>query len=529
MKTYLYSIGARLFVLIFGVMILYSALFTSFSLRESSASWMRSIERSADRTSATIALGLRHAMLDNCKTDVQDTIKNIAMQPGIEVLRIYDKDGLIIFSSNEDEVYNRVDMESEKCLICHTSNEPLKAVPQDERSRVFRRADGTLTLGQILPISNAPECSTADCHAHPPDQQVLGVLDLIMPVDFVEESRQETERATMIMATILALVGGILIAIFIHFFVRRPVKQMISGTRKITAGELNMQLSIHSNNELGELAQSFNRMTASLNRAKQQNERWEQTLEKRIDEKTNDLKKAQEHLVHLEKMASMGKLAATVAHEINNPLAGILIYAKLVARELKDLVPDTEAKQELNRYLDVIYHETERCGGIVKNLLSFARGSEGDPVEQNFFPILEKTLMIVNHHFELGNIEVDVQRSDSDELYCDKNQLEQALIALFVNAVEAMPDGGNLNISTRQTSSFLEVDIKDTGVGIPAETLPHIFEPFVSTKGAAKGVGLGLAVVYGIAHQYGGRIEVTSEVGKGTTFTLYLPRKAPSQ
>ena len=526
---YYKSIGTKLFIFIFGTIIVIFVLFASVSIRRSSQEWMASLEEHATRTSSIIESAIRYGMMLNNKDDVHNTLRNIVSGHGISAIRIYDKEGTIIFSTVDREINQHVDMQDQKCVICHEQDQPLRSVPHEKRSRIFRDANGLMTLGLIHPIENSNQCSMADCHEHPSEKHILGVLDLIMPIDFIEKNKMKAERETKYMAFIMALILGLLTADFINRFVRVPVKRLTDGTQRITQGDLDTHIIVKTSDELGDLAHAFNTMTRSLSTAKENNERWELELEQRIEEKTRELGKVQHHMAHLEKMASLGKLAATVAHEINNPLAGILVYAKLVARELKEQKEKLPEDSELLRYLDVIYQETERCGGIVKNLLSFARQPEGMPIQQHFYPLIERSLQIVNHHFELGGIEVKLNKEGSDEIYCNANQIQQAMIALFVNAVEAMPDGGSMKVTLTNDEDFVKLAITDTGIGIPPETLPNIFEPFVSTKGETKGVGLGLAVVYGIAHGHGGDITVQSEVGKGTTFTLKIPRWAPKE
>ena len=521
------SLGVKLFLLIFMVMAIVFVLFTLFSLRRSSRDWMNSLEVNATRTGFILESALRYAMLENCKEDVQNTIEAIAKQEGIMTIRIYDKEGMVIFSTNTDELYQIVDMENEKCMICHEHNQPLQMVPKGQLARLFRRDNGILTLGQIHPIQNSPECYLSDCHYHTEDQQVLGVLDLIMPVDFIEKSQHQSELDTMFLAVVLTILGGALTALFINKFVRKPVRSLISGIRQISDGNLETRIQKQSSDELGQLAKAFNKMSQSLYSAQRENEKWESELEGKIFDKTEELRSAQQQMIHLEKMASMGKLAATVAHELNNPLAGVLVYAKLITREMNDMPADLNNREELLRYLGVIQDETKRCGEVVRNLLSFARGSGKERSHHLFYPLLEKSLQIVHHHFELGGIQVNPLKKTDDQIYCQPDQIKQALIALFVNAVEAMPQGGNLTIEVKKVNDMLCINISDTGIGIPSDQLPHIFDPFVSTKHDGKGVGLGLSVVYGIIHRHGGKISVTSEVGKGTTFTLLLRRNPP--
>jgi len=240
-----------------------------------------------------------------------------------------------------------------------------------------------------------------------------------------------------------------------------------------------------------------------------------------------ELKSTQKQLIHTEKLASLGKMSAIFAHEINNPIAAILTYAKLMDKILKkpDLKID-ERLPDILRYLETMQHETARCGEIVKNLLTFARESspkiEGNSLEK----ILKRTIPLISHELELKNITLKLDIPNNLPLIkCDFKQIQQALLNIMINASEAMQQGGTLTVTARRAyaANMVKIDITDTGHGIPQEQLRNIFEPFFTTKGEGKGVGLGLAVVYGIITRHGGQIQVKSREGEGTTFTIQLP------
>ncbi|MHB8974262.1 MAG: sensor histidine kinase [Pirellulaceae bacterium] len=232
----------------------------------------------------------------------------------------------------------------------------------------------------------------------------------------------------------------------------------------------------------------------------------------------------------MEKMASLGKLSATVAHELNNPLSGMLTLTRLVRRELpKQPIPE-DVQDEMSRYLRLVEKECSRCGSIVQNLLLFTRRMNAETAVVDLNEVVDQSIMLVQHHVKLANIELSTQLLDGDSKFiADGAQVQQALVALLVNAVEAMKESGRharrLSIRLEGNADEVQIDIEDTGVGIPLEVLPHIFEPFFSTKQAESGVGLGLSVVYGIVERHGGRIDVDSHVNRGTTFHVRLPRK----
>ena len=226
-------------------------------------------------------------------------------------------------------------------------------------------------------------------------------------------------------------------------------------------------------------------------------------------------------------MISLGRLAASVVHEINNPLAGILNYLRLMIKILgrgASLKPESLAK--FQRYLGLVESETGRCSKIVSNLLAFSRKSTMEFSEVNVLELLEKSIMLSQHKMDLQNIQVKTELDERmPPVWGDFNQIQQCVINLIFNAIDAMPDGGTLTLGCdyKQNKGVVNISVEDTGSGISEEDLPHIFEPFYSTKSEGNGLGLGLATVYGIIDMHKGTITVDSEVGKGTVFTITLP------
>jgi two-component system NtrC family sensor kinase len=228
----------------------------------------------------------------------------------------------------------------------------------------------------------------------------------------------------------------------------------------------------------------------------------------------------------VEKIASLGKLSAVVAHEINNPMSGILTYAKLCLKIIQNPAAlSREQTSSVVQFLSVIRDEAIRCGDIVKNLLVFAKKDFGKWSEESLNKIINNSIQLVKHKMQMKELELSQELAEgNDIIYCDASGIQHILVALFINAIDAMSKGGKLKIKTIFLDSSQEVQIliSDTGSGIPEEILPHIFEPFVSTK---ESTGLGLAVVYGIIQQHKGEIEVDSKPDQGTTFMITLPRR----
>jgi two-component system NtrC family sensor kinase len=303
------------------------------------------------------------------------------------------------------------------------------------------------------------------------------------------------------------------------------VEALLEGTRRVAGDELDTEIRVHSRGELGLLGASFNDMTRSLRRAESELRALMLDLERQVEERTADLKRAQAALVQSEKLSSLGRLSASIAHEINNPLAGILTFAKLVIRTLDAGPPDEAARRELVKNLGLVERETQRCTAIVRSLLDFARDRPVELREMNVNAAVEEGLQLVAHQAAIQGLALEKRLSPTPDVMADFGQLRQAVVNVALNAVHAMGKSGTLTVTTRTAQDGgVEVAIADTGPGIEKEHLPRLFEPFFTTK--EKGTGLGLAVVYGILQRHGGHVDVQSERGRGTTFTLKLPPMA---
>jgi two-component system NtrC family sensor kinase len=484
---------------------------------------------SADRISDTIKRSTRYSMMKNHRDEVYHIITTIGAEPGMNKIRIFNEEGKISFSTDEREVNMFVDKKAEACYVCHAQEQPLARLNRPDRVRIYTGSNGGRILGLINPIENEPSCYNAACHAHSPDKQVLGVLDVTMSLAKVDETIAQGQQRMVAnfiaaIAIISLMVGGL-----IWIMVYNPVKQLIAGTKRVAAGDLEYKIAVLSHDEIGELAASFNRMTDKLKQANDQLTDWAKSLESRVERKTAELKRAHEQMIQVERMASIGKLAAIVAHEINNPLAGILTYAKLLLKKMRNsgLAPgDSEnAKQSL----EMIASESARCGEIVKNLLQFARQTTVNLQSNNVNEIIRQSVRLVQHKIDLMNLKTQIELDErTPTIVCDAQQIKQALVALLINACEAMTSGeGMLEVGSHYNSErhAVEIMIRDNGIGMDEETQKHIFEPFFTTKEQGKGVGLGLAVVYGIVNRHSGEIAVESAPGQGTTFTIRLPEK----
>ena len=491
------------------------------------------VQASADRVADVVLRSTRAAMLDNEPAQVQRIIDTVGAQRGIERIRIFDKLGRIGKSTRSAEVGTIVDKRAEQCFVCHREDRPLERLEGSARVRTFS-VGGSRVLGVILPIRNEPDCASAACHAHPPDQAVLGVLDVHLSLAAVDDRILRSERQMAVglgvtVAAMLVLSGGLM-----WFLVLRPLRRLRVATERVAAGDLAARLPDDSGDEFGDVGRAWNAMISEIARSRDELERWSLTLEARVDVATRELEAAHRRMLLVEKMASLGKLAAVVAHEINNPLAGIATFARLLKRQYERRAAEggTTTDAETLRALDLVETEAMRCGNIVRNLLLFSRAAGSRFADEDVGPILDRCATLVRHQAELKSVTMTTDvAADLPKVECDASQLQQVILALAMNAIEAMPDGGTLALRARRATQAedagVEIDVTDTGCGIPADVLPHVFEPFFTTKDHGSGVGLGLAVVYGIVERHHGSVDVRTQVGAGTTFTVRLPRRQP--
>ena len=473
--------------------------------------------QTAERITDVIRRSTHYEMLHNDREALYNVIQEIGTEPGIRRIRIFNKEGRIQFSSDAREVGTVVDKRAEACYGCHAQQQPLVKLARPDRGRIFTSPQGDHLLGVIRPIENAPACSNAACHAHPASQRVLGVIDANLSLASVDAGAAEQKRHLIVVTLIAAVLISLLGVTYIWLAIYRPVRELTIGTRRVADGDLHYRLPVRSQDELGELAEEFNQMTADLEGARNE-------IEQRVEQKTAELKRAHLTMLSNEKMASIGKLAATVAHEVNNPLFGILTYARLNLRKLAGCdIPD-EDKKEMVEQLQIIERESKRCGEIMRNLLTFARQAPSRRDSNDINTLIGRAAVLVQHKLDLQAIALAQDLgSDVPPVVCDAGQIQQVILILLVNAAEALGKDGRIEVKTELDGSTVRIHVRDNGPGIPDDVMPKIFEPFFTTKEEQQRTGLGLAVAKSIVEQHGGEIRVESKKGVGTEFLVSLP------
>ncbi|MGO8719772.1 MAG: sensor histidine kinase [Acidobacteriaceae bacterium] len=358
---------------------------------------------------------------------------------------------------------------------------------------------------------------------------MLGVLDIALRLDVLDQESATMRGNVMVTTVLQILFAAVMIVLLIRRFVEVPIRDLIAGTKAVAKMDLDKPITIrYKSQELEELEESFNIMRERLRSALGELNEAANLLEARVAERTEQLKAAHQKLLHNDRLASLGQLAASVAHEINNPISGVLNLSMLLERIMKDGQVPPGREEDCKKYLSRISHETSRVGRIVCDLLAFSRRSKPQRSTADLNQVVRTTVSLASHKLKLSETQVDLQlAADLPLVKCDPSQIQQVILNLVLNAAEATHarPGAKVAVCTRRSADGRQVEllVEDNGEGIAPENLRKIFDPFFTTKPEGKGVGLGLAVVYGIIQAHDGDIDVKSEVGRGSVFTVALP------
>lgn len=502
-----------------------------FTYKSEERQLLKLVAMGADQLSRGIASATWHAMLADRRDDVYQIMETVAAKQGIDRIRMFNRIGNITFSTSEQDRGKAETEQHEVCQSCHAGSTIRLTPALENRIRYYQTGRERRNLAIVTPIYNEPSCSEAACHAHPRELKVLGVLEVGMSLETVDSELASIQTRVGWRVVVEVLAICLFLWLFTRQFVRRPIQELIQGTHAISQMELDRPIRAgRDGSEIAELAHSFDEMRVRLKDAIGEINEFTQNLESKVKDRTRELELAHQKLRHTDRLASLGQLSASVAHEINNPVAGVLNLAMLMQRLLKEDGVPPDRLADFRRYLGQVVQETSRVGRIVSDLLSFSRRSNPHREETDLNAIVMATISLVAHKLRLANVEV-VNRVSGDlpHVLCDRSQIQQVVLNLVLNAAEAMqPRGGGrleLDSGTLDNDQVVWLRFADTGEGIAPENVRKIFDPFFTTKPEGKGVGLGLAVSYGIVQAHGGDIEVQSKLGRGTVFTITLPVK----
>jgi two-component system NtrC family sensor kinase len=415
------KIGFKLITAVGIASIIIISIFAYMNIQSQTQVLLDEVENRINQLNETVKSSTRFGMMLNHREHVHQIINSIGKQPCIQSVRVFNKEGTIIYSSELEQINQKVDISGEACYSCHASDRPLERLQTKERSRIFEGPDGRI-MGNINPIYNEPSCYESECHAHAPSQTVLGVLDVTVCLESIDESIAKSKLKMFIFALSAIVAISLVLWFFVRIWVDKPVKELVEATNNVAAGNLNFTIPPIGKDELGLLARSFNNMTKKLAEARMQ-------------------------IFQSDKMASLGKLAAGVAHEINNPLTGILTYSSFLLKRTKD-------QPEFQEDLSIIVRETKRSREIVKGLLDFARQTVPKKNNAQINSIIKQAVEVINNQLSIHQIKLEQNlEKDLPEIKLDSNQMQQVIINLFVNSIHAIEkDNGKIIVTSNLIS-----------------------------------------------------------------------------
>jgi two-component system NtrC family sensor kinase len=529
------SLALKLIFYIGIILVLTIGIFAYININLQRKHLIEEMQEDAVRLSQTIERSIKYDMLTARNDYIQKTLVDIGKQEGIEQIRIFDKKGKIIAADSVEEVGMLIDRKAEACYTCHKDKKPLEKISTPERTRVFMLEEGYRVLGVVNPIYNEPNCYESACHFHPKDQNVLGVMDILISLARLDEQIGTGRKQILIyfLLTFLFISAGS--SLFIFLFVNTPIHKLIEGTRKIAEGDLNYRIGSYKADEIGKLGKSFDKMTSELKKSREEIEQWNLKLKEEIKKaterliKTNEkLNRANEQLRGLDNMKS--DFMRRMEHGSRSHLAVIQSCLSLVLGEHYSEIGEQQ--------MDLIKTAKRRSSTLLELLddiliLSYRKSAKEaydmEPVQLS--EIMQKVVDDAQSQAQKKNIVINVQiPSDFPRVVADRKALNEIFSNLLNNAVKYTGERGTVNLTAKQKKGFIEIDLSDTGIGIDSEHLPEIFNEFYRSPNAkshkVEGTGLGLAIVKEIVEAHGGSLKVRSELGKGSTFTVLLPKKS---
>ncbi len=443
-------------------------------------------QRDASRIASFVQGNLRLAMLGDHRGDVQRSIEEIAGDPSVEAVSIIDHAGSVWLTSEPGLVGTVRGKQDRSCSFCHAGAAPRSDVLE---STAF---EGDRLVSQQAIRADA-SCLTGGCHAERRRGDVLGVLSFSQSIDETFMTLRRSKRALAIFTVLAVLLASLLVGTVIAGRLHTPMKRLVEGTARVADGDMEHRLPIDRSDEFGNLASKFNEMSRRLSQSRRS-------------------------LIQSERLISMGRLAAGVAHELNNPLTGVLAFTE-------SLIDDADEGDERVEDYRVIQREALRCRRIVRDLLDFVRQEKPAMRAEDAGRLVGLTLRLIEKLASFRDVALVFEKGgDLPLVRADASQVQQVLLNLLVNAADAMDGRGTICIGMRQVERgrWVEISVADDGPGIPEEIRDRIFEPFFSTK-AHRSNGLGLSICQGIVEQHGGRLTFETWEGRGTTFNVLLP------
>ncbi|MCK9362800.1 MAG: ATP-binding protein [Syntrophales bacterium] len=545
-KSYFQSLGFKLFAFISGALIVCVAMAAFYTINIQEPQMIDEALKGADNVGMAIECAATNYMSENDSVKLQRMIERIQQKTeAIESIRFIDSRGIIKKSTIPHEIgrpFNRTERNS-------GYSRTLEGLDQIKRARIAPAFDGSHHVINVTRvIYNQPGCAS-QCHGiHPESQKIVGIFDMAISLDSVNRKISINRWSIAAFFLIMTPIGS-----FLLFWLLRPVNALIEKLKAVSRGDFKTvgPLPPHGG-EVGRLAHSFNRMIMKIradieyaNLLVENAETFDhkdecepevgitQTMRQKEDElesvfpeiydRISDV--TNQKIIRSLKLASLGRLSASIAHEINNPLTAVLSYSSLLLDKSED--PKQKA------WLETIVEETKRCRNIVAALLEFARQTTPEKTPTNINDVAERAIGLLQNQESFHNIKIikDIQ-SALPNVLVDRGQMYQVFMNLMINAADAMENRGVLTIESRlrvvkstvaDDRLLVEVSVTDTGCGIAQKNIERMFDPFFTTKGPTVGTGLGLSICQSIVKRHNGSISVRSKPGEGATFTVSLP------
>ena len=517
------NLRAKLVLFMGMFLILAIGIFAYVSITIQKRQLMNNTLKEALRLSDIVKQTTKYSMLQNHREDVQRIIETVGQEESIEKVRVFNKMGKIMVSSDKSEMGSFVNQSVETCNKCHEPGMEIKeGLSDNEKTRIFRLRRDHRVLGVINPVYNEESCYA--CHER--GIKVLGTLDMVVSLAGVDRQITGSVSRTIAFAFSILILVSTGIVLFIQRYVYAPVKQLVAGTERIKSGDFEFPIPVRTMDEIGTLTDSFNTMARDLGNYRREIEEWNKELQNRVESATSELQHTVNDLKEIDRMRS--EFVLIVSHDLRAPLGTIQTCLKIV---LDGLLGEVDERQK-----DMICRAERQARHLlimVEDLLDLSRIRVGRSLQKTEALQLTEIIQgivdsISPQAAERGiNIELN-DSSDFPNIYADRSNMERLFTNLISNAVKYNKDNGKVTIKASGNGDLLSVEISDTGIGIPSSDVARIFDVFYRSDNAklAEEVssGVGLYIVKQIVEVHGGTIRVKSKEGEGTTFTVVLPK-----
>jgi len=509
-----YRLRTKFVLPISAVLVISISVISAYLIQRQAEGFRQSLEARGEAILQIMALQAESGVLFESKFELDELLTKLSVFDDVHAALIYNSDGHLLSRVGE---WNSDSVSTLRSLYHGQAGDKERVCRQ---GRYVRDADGEEFIELIFPVVSRVEQL---------DIENLGITSGI--------DKMEAQTAALVLIIVVAIITIFILTSVVRY-VTRPISMLVRVTDQVSQGDLTRRVELDQDDEIGQLAKTFNKMIESLKLSRDEIEVYNRTLEEKIIQGTLQLEEAQAQLVQSEKMSAIGQLAAGVAHELNNPLGGILGYAQFTLEKMKKGQDDSEPSRDVStyiKYLTDIEAQARRCKAIVQNLLRFSRSShttDFDDIDVN--AVLQDTITFVEHQLHMNQIELTVDLDPKvPAILGNAGQLQQVFTNLIINAMHASPAESTIEIRSHYSRAMgefggaVELVFHDHGSGISPENVNKIFEPFFTTKEVGKGTGLGLSVSYGIIREHGGEIKVDSKLGEYTAFTIIMPVQKP--